>query len=40
VVSVGDGEVGVEQFLVEDPDGYLLRIQSPLGPADEQHGQP
>ncbi|MGZ0147680.1 bleomycin resistance protein [Kribbella sp. WER1] len=23
------GEVGVEQFLVADPDGYLLRFQSP-----------
>ncbi|HZX08879.1 VOC family protein [Kribbella sp.] len=23
------GEVGVEQFLVTDPDGYLLRFQSP-----------
>lgn len=27
----GDGETGVEQFLVTDPDGYLLRFQSPLG---------
>lgn len=27
----GDGEVGVEQFLVTDPDGYLLRFQASLG---------
>lgn len=27
-----DGEeAGVEQFLVTDPDGYLLRFQAPLG---------
>lgn len=25
------GEVGVRQFLVQDPDGYLLRFSSPLG---------
>ncbi|MER7244122.1 hypothetical protein [Kribbella sp. NPDC000426] len=24
-------ETGVEQFLVADPDGYLIRFQSPLG---------
>ncbi|WP_427896098.1 bleomycin resistance protein [Kribbella sp. GL6] len=24
-----EGEAGVEQFLVTDPDGYLLRFQSP-----------
>lgn len=28
---VGDELVGVRQFLVADPDGYLLRFQSPLG---------
>lgn len=28
---VGDGEVGVEQFLVQDPDGYLARFQSSIG---------
>ncbi len=29
---VGDDmEVGVRQFLVQDPDGYLVRFQSPLG---------
>ena len=27
----GGGEAGVEQFLVTDPDGYLLRFQSSLG---------
>lgn len=25
---VGDDELGVEQFLVKDPDGYLIRFQS------------
>lgn len=29
---VGDNEVaGVEQFLVTDPDGYLVRFQASLG---------
>lgn len=28
---VGDEEAGVVQFLVQDPDGYLLRFQSSLG---------
>jgi len=28
---VDDHEVGVQQFLVTDPDGYLLRFQSSLG---------
>lgn len=27
----GDGRVGVRQFLVQDPDGYLLRFSEPLG---------
>ena len=27
----GDVETGVRQFLVQDPDGYLLRFQEPLG---------
>lgn len=26
-----DEEVGVQQFLVQDPDGYLIRFQSSLG---------
>ncbi|ARC57606.1 hypothetical protein AS850_11040 [Frondihabitans sp. 762G35] len=28
---IGDQEAGVEQFVVSDPDGYLLRFQSSLG---------
>jgi catechol 2,3-dioxygenase-like lactoylglutathione lyase family enzyme len=28
---VGDEEVGVQQFLVTDPDGYLVRFQTSLG---------
>ncbi|KQP57180.1 VOC family protein [Agreia sp. Leaf283] len=28
---VGDEEAGVQQFLVTDPDGYLVRFQSSLG---------
>lgn len=28
---VGAREVGVRQFLVQDPDGYLLRFQESLG---------
>lgn len=28
---VGDDEVGVSQFLVQDPDGYLIRFQSSIG---------
>jgi len=27
---VGSGVVGVRQFLVQDPDGYLLRFSQPL----------
>ncbi len=27
----GAQESGVRQFLVQDPDGYLLRLQQPLG---------
>jgi catechol 2,3-dioxygenase-like lactoylglutathione lyase family enzyme len=27
---VRDGQVGVRQFLVQDPDGYLLRFSQPL----------
>ena len=29
--QVGDQEAGVHQFLVQDPDGYLVRVQSSLG---------
>lgn len=28
---VGSLEVGVRQFLVQDPDGYLLRLQQKIG---------
>jgi catechol 2,3-dioxygenase-like lactoylglutathione lyase family enzyme len=28
---VHDEEAGVRQFLVRDPDGYLIRFQTPLG---------
>ncbi len=33
----GDIEIGVRQFLVQDPDGYLLRLQQEIGerPAGE-----
>lgn len=27
----GDEELGVRQFLVQDPDGYLLRLQEDIG---------
>jgi hypothetical protein len=27
----GNHEVGVVQFLVQDPDGYLIRFQQSLG---------
>ena len=27
----GDRETGVRQFIVQDPDGYLLRFAEPLG---------
>ena len=28
--DVGVAEAGVQQFLVQDPDGYLIRFQSPV----------
>ena len=28
---IGDEEAGVQQFLVTDPDGYLVRFQTSLG---------
>lgn len=28
---IEDYEAGVQQFLVQDPDGYLVRFQSPVG---------
>lgn len=30
----GDGETGVLQFVVADPDGYLLRFYEPLPPRE------
>ena len=27
----GDQEIGVRQLLVQDPDGYLVRLKSSLG---------
>ena len=35
----GDIEIGVRQFLVQDPDGYLLRLQQEMGerPAEERY---
>ncbi len=35
---IGDEEAGVRQFLVQDPDGYLVRFQSSIGrrPAEVQ----
>ncbi|MGI8418605.1 MAG: bleomycin resistance protein [Nakamurella sp.] len=32
--GIGSEEVGVAQFLVQDPDGYLLRLQAPIGRTD------
>ena len=32
----GDHEVGQRQFLVQDPDGYLLRFVEPLGTREVQ----
>lgn len=29
--NIGEEEAGVHQFLVQDPDGYLVRFQSPVG---------
>lgn len=30
--STGDSEAGLRQFLVQDPDGYLVRFAAPLPP--------
>ena len=27
----GDVEIGVRQFLIQDPDGYLVRLQEEIG---------
>lgn len=37
---VGTREVGVRQFLVQDPDGYLLRFAENLGMRDLSPGGP
>lgn len=37
--QVGDQEAGVHQFLVQDPDGYLVRVQSSLGRRPVSPGQ-
>jgi len=34
---IGDEEAGVRQFLVTDPDGYLIRFQSSLGRRAARH---
>lgn len=34
---VGDEEAGVHQFLVQDPDGYLVRFQSSVGRRPREH---
>lgn len=36
----GTGEVGQRQFLVQDPDGYLVRLQQPLGRKPAGEGGP
>lgn len=35
----GDVEIGVRQFLVQDPDGYLVRLQEEIGerPVSKAH---
>ncbi|KQO41106.1 bleomycin resistance protein [Methylobacterium sp. Leaf85] len=37
---VGEVEVGVRQFLVQDPDGYLLRFAESLGRRPLSPGEP
>ncbi|NIZ13813.1 VOC family protein [Phaeobacter sp. HF9A] len=34
---VGAAEEGNRQFLLEDPDGYMLRFFQDLGPAPQEH---
>jgi catechol 2,3-dioxygenase-like lactoylglutathione lyase family enzyme len=34
----GDGWTGAREFLVQDPDGYLVRICQPLGPQGRPPG--
>ena len=35
----GDVEIGVRQFLIQDPDGYLVRLQQEIGerPTSKTH---
>ena len=34
----GDIDIGVRQFLVQDPDGYLLRLQQEIGERPARRG--
>ena len=34
----GDVEIGVRQFLIQDPDGYLVRLQQELGERPARRG--
>ena len=34
----GDVEIGVRQFLIQDPDGYLVRLQQEIGERSERRG--
>ena len=34
----GDVEIGVRQFLIQDPDGYLVRLQQELGERPTRRG--
>lgn len=31
----GDRHLGVRQFIAQDPDGYLIRLQQPIGARDD-----
>ena len=34
----GDVEIGVRQFLIQDPDGYLVRLQQEIGERPARRG--
>ena len=34
----GDVEIGVRQFLIQDPDGYLVRLQEEIGERPARRG--
>ena len=34
----GDVEIGVRQFLIQDPDGYLVRLQQEIGERPARQG--